>query len=365
MTAIVDMLILCGLLVSEWFLTRLYPYIHSRTGRDNPHTGHITPVMYVLRNARITSENINNWMAGHKELFPEVLQVQTINRCNAACTMCPYPYTIHLQPREIMGDELYTKIVEECASRASFKVFVPMSKNEALLDAKLEDRIAEFKRLAKPHQVVELVTNGSALTPARFEKLVQSGVDILTVSLSAHTEATYRRLMQGLSWPRIKRNLEAILASSSLSKINMFLRFILQQGNEAEYPAFRKYWRKRGLNVVGFEIGNRSGTLKGYELLESSKSFFFRRLRKTMGQHYYKGVCPHAFSIMHVLENGEVPLCANDWENRERLGNVRHSTLSEIYNSPRMEEIRELMKQGRYAEIPPCKDCSYRKDWFH
>jgi len=365
MTAIVDMLILLGLGVCEWFLTRLYPFVYSRTGRDNPRTGHIAGMTYyMLRNAWITMNNINSWLAGDRYLFPEVLQIQTINRCNASCAMCPYPYTIHLQSRVVMDDELYTKIAEECASEKTFKVFVPMSKNEPLLDARLEERVSEFKKLAKPHQVVELVTNGSALTPARFERLVNSGVDLLTISLSAYTEATYNRLMQGLSWKHIRQNLNAMLASPLLSKINIFLRFIIQKGNEAEYPAFRRYWKKRGLNVAGFEISNRSGTLKGYDLLELPKNFFIRRLRKVMGQRYYKGLCPHAFSIMHILENGDVPLCANDWENREWLGNVRQSSLREIYNSPRIAEIRELMKQARYDEISPCADCSYRKEWI-
>ncbi len=111
MTAIVDMLILLGLGACEWFLTRLYPFVYSRTGRDNPRTGHIAGMTYyMLRNAWITMNNINSWLAGDRYLFPEVLQIQTINRCNASCAMCPYPYTIHLQPRVVMDDELYTKI---------------------------------------------------------------------------------------------------------------------------------------------------------------------------------------------------------------------------------------------------------------
>jgi radical SAM protein with 4Fe4S-binding SPASM domain len=364
MTFIVDTLIMFALATYEWMLTVLYPFVYSKTGRDNPRTSHIHDTYYMLRNAWITKGNIDNWLSGDRDLFPEVLQVQTINRCNAACSMCPYPYTIHLQPRVIMEDKLYTKIVEECASEKIFKALVPMSKNEPLLDVKLEDRIFEFKKHAKPHQVVELVTNGSALTPARFEKLVYSGVDLLTISLSAHTETTYGLLMQGLSWTQVKRNIEAVLASPLLSKINIFLRFILQQGNEDEYPAFRRYWKGRGLNVVGFEISNRSGSLKSYEILNLPKKYFFKRLRKVMGRRYYRGLCPHAFSIMHVLENGDVPLCANDWENRDLQGNVKNSTLREIYNSPRMNEIRQLMMQGHYEDIPACKDCSFWKEWL-
>jgi radical SAM protein with 4Fe4S-binding SPASM domain len=67
---------------------------------------------------------------------------------------------------------------------------------------------------------------------------------------------------------------------------------------------------------------------------------------------------------MHVLQNGDVPMCANDWHNREILGNVNQDSLRAIYNSPRMKEIRGLMAQGRYADIPACKDCSFWKEWL-
>lgn len=36
--------------------------------------------------------------------------------------------------------------------RTDLHDFVPMSKNEPLLDVKMEDRVAEFKRKAQPHQ---------------------------------------------------------------------------------------------------------------------------------------------------------------------------------------------------------------------
>lgn len=87
-----------------------------------------------------------------------------------------------------MDDMLYTSIIEQIVVEPGFKQLVPMSQNESLLDTRLEERIAQFKKLAQPHHMVELVTNGSALTPAQFEKLVQSGVDLLSVSVSAFSE---------------------------------------------------------------------------------------------------------------------------------------------------------------------------------
>jgi len=364
MTKIIDVLLDWLIVVANRIIFLLFPFFHSRTGWKNPRVRHITSLTYLLRGTWIVNKNLDKWRANRAHLFPAVLQVQTINRCNGKCGMCPYPYTVHMQPREVMDDALYTKIVNECVAEDDFHEFVPMVQNEPLLDIKLEDRIAEFKKRAKPHQAVEIVTNGTALTPKRFEKLVQSGLDTVTISLSAFTQATYEKLIEGLSWTQVIKNLEAVAVSSSLANINIFLRYVSQNGNEREFRPFKNYWEGRGLNVSNYEVNNRAGTLQDYEHRQPIKSFFFKRARKSMGRKVFKVACPHAFGIMHILTNGDVPLCANDWHNRHILGNVRKQSIREIYNSTRMNEIRELMEQGRFNEIEACRDCSFWHEWL-
>ena len=364
MTRFIDLCLDVVIVAANWLIFHLSPFFRSRTGWENPRVRNITSLTYLLRGTWIVNNNLEKWRATRAVLFPLVLQVQTINRCNGKCSMCPYPYTVHLQPREVMEDELYSKIVRECAAEEDFRELVPMAQNEPLLDPKLEERIAEFKRLAMPHQTVEIVTNGTALTPLRFEKLVQSGLDTITISLSAFTQATYERLVEGLSWKQVTRNLEAISSSTLRSRINIFLRYVRQAGNEDEFSAFQKYWTRRGLNVSNYEINNRSGALQDYESRQPVKSFLFKRTRKSMGRKLLKGSCPHAFGVMHILKNGDVPLCANDWHNRHLLGNIREQSIREIYNSPRINEIRALMEQGRFNEIEACRDCSFWHEWL-
>lgn len=363
-SALLDKLIDLGYGLGEMILTLVSPCLCSKTGHQNPSVRNITSETYFLHGIWMIKGNITKWLESRADLFPEVLQLQTINRCNGQCGMCPYPYTIHLQPREVMEDALYSKIVRECASEPDFRQLVPMSKNEPLLDTKLEARIAEFKALAQPHQWVEIVTNGTALTRARFEALVASGLDLVTISLSALTEATYTRVMQGLSWSHLMRNLEALLASPARQRVNVFLRYVTQVENTSEFSVFKKHWKKRGLNIAHYHINNRSGSVRDYDRRLPPLSRLSERLRRGAGRRFFKHLCPHGFSIMHILQNGDVPMCANDWHNREILGNVNQTSIRAIYNSPRMKEIRALMAQGRYAEIPACQDCSFWKEWL-
>lgn len=363
MSPLLNTLVDWALSITLWVTEQLKPWLRSKTGYANPRVAHIRGALgYHMHSHQVAFPNITRWLKQRGELFPAVLQVQTINRCNAQCGMCPYPYTIHLEPREVMDDALFTKIIKECAQEPSLRDFVPMAKNEPLLDPKLAARIAEFKAVAAPHQMVELVTNGSALTPSRFNRLVASGVDLMTISLNAADEATYQKVMQGLSWQQINKNLDAI-AGADRSRINIFLRYIKQQDNLAECNRFIKQWRGRGFNILAYEINNRAGAVQGYARMMLVKSTLVKRIRKAFGRRLFK-VCPHAFSIMHVLQNGDVPLCTNDWHNREVLGNANDQSLRAIFNSPRMQEIRELMRQGRYDEIAPCKECSFRHEWL-
>lgn len=354
---IVDLIVFSFL----WVDKHLLPLRVSKTGFDNPRVRNMVGFWgYTSHTYHLTLPNIHKWLKHRSELFPSVIQVQTINRCNAACEFCPYPYTVHLQEKRIMDDALYSKIVDECAAEKDLHDFVPMSKNEPLLDVKMEQRVAEFKAKAQPHQMVELVTNGSPLTPIRAGQLMEAGVDLITVSINASDEETYNKVMVGLSWKQVMRNLDAI-SQMNLAKVNIYLRFVADQTNKRELRIFRKKWSH--FNLFQFNVNNRAGTVRNYEKMVMKYNDFISRIRRVGGSRVYP-VCPYVFSMVHVLENGDVPMCSNDWHNRDVMGNVRTQTIREIYNSPRMNHIRELMAQGRFEEVEPCRECSFYHDWM-
>ncbi|MCC6457037.1 MAG: radical SAM protein [Caldilineaceae bacterium] len=334
----------------------------SRMGYANPRVAHLVGALgYHTHSYRVGLPQAKRWLQTRAELFPAVVQVQTINRCNASCRMCPYPITWGLEAREVMDDALYSKIAAECAAAPELHDFVPMAQNEPLLDLKLAARIAEFKAQAQPHQMVELVTNGSALTLARFQVLSDAGLDLLTISANAASEATYQQVMGGLKWSRLVELLESLRQAGS-PQVNVYLRFVKQRENSQEARAFVRRWQ-RHFNLMMYDVNNRAGAVTGYAQVATVKHALTRRLRRWLGPRLFK-VCPYVFSIMAVMQNGDVLLCGNDWQERDVVGNVRQASLRAIYNSPRMQEVRELMRQGRYDEIAPCRNCSFRQEWL-
>lgn len=190
---------------------------------------------------------------------------------------------------------------------------------------------------------------------------MDAGLDMLTVSINAANEETYNKVMVGLSWKQVMNNLEA-LSHENLARMNVYLRFIKEEGNRKELKVFRKRWKL--FNLFNFDINNRAGALRGYEEMKVIRNErMIERLKRMVGSRVYPA-CPYVFSSMHILENGDVTMCLNDWADREVIGNVRMQSIREIYNSPRMKEVRELMAQGRYEEIEACKGCSIYHEWL-
>ena len=134
--------------------------------------------------------------------------------------------------------------------------------------------------------------------------------------------------------------------------------------NDHEVSSFIKHWRQRGVPVFIYTANNRNGALEEYDrdlrLPESDLSLLYRIGRRAM--RAYMGHCPVPFSSANVLHNGDLLLCAQDWGRKEIIGNVRDATIAELWNGPRMLEIRKLVSQRQYEKVPACRDCSIWKD---
>ncbi len=342
-----------------WLLKIVTALSRSNSGYSNPLTKRLTPLGYALSARDMLYPNIRKWQQGSRELFPSIVQVQTINRCNGSCIMCPYPYTVHLEKKALMENITFSKIVEECTREDHLQAFIPMAQTEPLLDPKLAARIREFKSKSTDHQRVELVTNGTLLTEHKLQELVDSGLDIISISVNATNERTYLNIMKGLSWEKVMANLEAI-SKRDLSRVNIFVRFIKQKDNYKEFQVFKKYWRNKSFNVLGIEVNNRSDSLQAFtdiKVPDNTKTIWKTFVRKNVAKKIFP-VCPYAFSHMHILHNGDVPLCINDFEHREIIGNIHQNTMKEIYNSKRFHEVRTLMSEGKYDEIETCRHCT-------
>ena len=300
--------------------------------------------------------------------FPKVIQLQTINACQAACKMCPYPAFKDVFPRGRMDDDLFDKIIDEIARHPEVDTFVPMLQNEPFLDKHIFEKIARFKQRTAGRVSVELVTNGALLTDEHIARLRDAELDVLDISLDALSRNVYDKIRIGLDYDEVLAGVERVIAAD-LPGTSVFVRLVRQRDNAHEVRAFAGRWRKRGVPVFIYDVTNRTGAVHQFDeairVPQSSNMVSMVEGVKRRASRAWLGHCPIPFASASVLHNGDVLMCTHDWARAEIIGNLRDATLAELWNGERMREIRALISRRQYDAVPACRDCSlWRDGWF-
>lgn len=324
--------------------------------REGPHSyGQLPLYLYLLR----TYTKFHT--VGRCLNFPLVLQIQTQSACNGRCSICPYRIVSKKLQQGTMEWSLFEKVVSELASESHPSLILFELHNEPLMDKRIFDWIKHIKSLS-PDKHCVIVTNGELLDQFSAMEILQSNLDRLAVSLNAYTKETYERINNGLEYDRVVRNFTDLLSNPSL-RPKLGLSFALTEENVQEVQQAVSYWKMQGLYTRVLGITNRAGSLDNYEEIRLKSAYSSGSLFRTGWKRLTSGVrakigCELPFYQMNILFNGDVIICCHDWNRATVVGNAGTSSLKEIWNSDKMNEIRRLILRKKYDRIDSCKECS-------
>jgi MoaA/NifB/PqqE/SkfB family radical SAM enzyme len=134
---------------------------------------------------------------------PVCLYLEVTNRCNLLCTTCPRTFE-ELEPEADMPWELFTNIVNQFDR---IERVVLHGVGEPMLVKDLPERIDFLK---KRGIYVLFNTNGTLLNKANRERLLNTGLDELRVSLDAAESSVFQMVRGRDLFDRIVRNLTGL-----------------------------------------------------------------------------------------------------------------------------------------------------------
>lgn len=182
---------------------------------------------------------------------PRALVVDTVSRCNYACTKCPF-HSRAAEPDagQILPADLYARLLEKASHYQRLSTCAPTLTGEPLL----HPQIAELTlRTRQAGYNFGFTTNASLLTPKLGDALLEAGVGPLAFSVDAVTQQTYRTLQQG-QLARVEQNILDFQAQFR-ARYGYFLgtmSFVVSAENAHEQEAFRQKWLDRGFHVTFF-----------------------------------------------------------------------------------------------------------------
>jgi hypothetical protein len=284
--------------------------------------------------------------------LPLKVQIQTTTRCNAGCQMCPYPLVTGEPGFEhaTMTEARFLRILDELRGQPVERLSLFLM-NEPLLDKRLAGWLARA-RAALPGTTLGLFTNGAALDGARARELAAAGLDELCVSVHGFDAATYEHVMTGLSFARLRRNLDEVVAAADAGALGaMALQIVTGDVPEVARTAELVPLRYRD-RVLLKAFSNERAAVGVAPGLPSS-------IAAGAGPDT---PCQRLFVKLYVLSNGDCVLCNVDWRRSVVLGRVGDPGgpgIAEVWTGERYTAVRREHFTGAIERAAICGRCDY------
>lgn len=283
-------------------------------------------------------ENPKNFIL---ERFPMHLDIELTNNCNYSCIMCPRRKMT--REKGHMDIAVFKKIINEGAEKGLYAVNLNLL-GEPLLYPHLEEAIRYCKE--KGLLDVHLHTNAMLLNEKNAKMLINSGLDSIKISLDANNKETYEKIRIGGNFERVVENIKNFIKirdSLGMKKPSVKINFIEMKDTAEEIAKSIEYWKPivnqiAILRYIDFKVGE---NLSVYEIRK--KNDF---------------CCAFLWQKLSIHWDGETPICFRCSSNNDNsIGNIKNMTIEEIWNSPRLQEMRQKHQHGEYLSIGICSEC--------
>lgn len=274
--------------------------------------------------------------------FPLHVDIEISTNCNMQCPMCyrrTKKFASSIKP-QFMEKKTFEKIIYECARNKLFSIRLSL-RGEPFI----HPDIFEFIEIAKKSGIMEVssLTNGLALTPEKFEKLVQLKFDWLTISFDG-IGSTYESIRK----PAIfKEAYEKIQKYHQIKKSYNSTKPVIRI--QTVWPAIRE-------NPEGFYrmFSPYADSITSNPLIDF--------LQEDNDIEYNEDfICPYLYQRLVIGADGRVLLCTCDEYGDYIVGDAKKESIYKIWHGSKLSEARNwfLKRTKKWWEYAPCQYCFY------
>ncbi len=319
----------------------------------------------------MSAEKINGITTGGKRTpladviplsTPYLVQVFPAYACNFKCNYCIHSLKVEergfISDKVFMNLEIYKKSIDDLKS---FPQKIKMLRFAATGEPLLHPDIVEMVAYAKDANIAEsidIVTNGSLLTPELSKSLVNAGLDWLRVSIQGVSTKKYWDVSGvKLSFEKFVKNVSFFYDNKEQTQVYIKTIDIDMSENEKSefYTIFEPICDK-------IAIENLTPATSHIDYTKLSE----RNLDKSQNGNSVTTaeVCPQPFYMLQINSDGNVvPCCA--METAVVLGNVANESLQNIWYSESLRAFRIMQLKKKKAQNQTCASCeNYRYGMF-
>jgi radical SAM protein with 4Fe4S-binding SPASM domain len=267
--------------------------------------------------------------------------IEPTNVCNLRCVTC---YKYKTRTEGLMDFKLFKKIVDELERIAPQNVGLSYG-GESLLHPQIEQMIAYA---VGKFSEVGIFTNGMLMS-GHISSLLN--LDAVTVSMDGVGQVN-DDLRCGASYQTLKRNiLKLLMARGNGSRPRVTINVTQSSQTERQIRKIVTCW----IGLVDQVNVNPALTIDQLKMMNND---FYDE--ETKAGHY----CDQPFTYMGIFWNGDVVPCCHDINGLNKIGNIRHDTITRVWKSKAFRTLRHACANGSFLSFPLCCSCEVWKRRF-
>ena len=288
--------------------------------------------------------------------FPSQILMDITEVCNLACIHCPHEQFSKSEEYagRYLNPALNEKMVQEVRDHGQgFTNYIRYSSNgEPLIHP---DGYTMIQHAVDYSGVfVTLTTNGKIMNEKRTQKLLDSGVHMIDISIDAFKPETYAVIRKQGNLEVTRENVLRLIrwVRESKSKTKVVVSFIEQPLNEKEVKDFEIFWKDAGATYVLIRrlhtaSGNTSETIKNMVKYDETAK---------------RRPCLYPWERVVINAKGDLAFCPSDWMHRSKVEDYEKTTIKEAWQSVFYTKLRNAHLKNDFSNHKFCGQCP---DWIN
>ena len=185
-------------------------------------------------------------------------------------------------------------------------------------------------------------TNAMLLTQDISRKLIEAGLDRITISFEGFTKEVYERYRVGAKFEIVLSNIKGLQLLKKKLNVDypkVRVQTVMLPELESTFDEYKNFW---------------SGIVDEVAFLD------YKEMKDKKIGIKYPWACPQIWQRMAIWWDGTILPYNHDDDGLLALGNIKDMTLEEAWNSKELNSIREKHKNGLAHEVTACDGCYLR-----
>jgi radical SAM protein with 4Fe4S-binding SPASM domain len=294
------------------------------------------------------------WVNG----LPTTVTIEPTTLCNLKCPECP---SGNGQLRRRKGNT-EMKVYDHCINQIKKTTlwFLLYFQGEPFLHPELFRMIEKARR---NNLYTILSTNGHFLNATNCERIIQSGLNRIIISLDGTEEATYSQYRKNGDFHKVTEGIKQLVKTKKAMKTRaplIILQFLVFRHNQDQVKSIKELGKSLGVDSVqvkSAQIYNFREKTENIPTKTKYSRYSFKSNNEPELKSKLNNKCRRLWYTTVITADGEILPCCFDKQADYTMGNVLQNPFQKTWQNEAYNNFRQNVITHRRA-ISICKNCT-------